>query len=413
FKELCESGKKPGLTSADFSRFTEPGHATEMVHFIGKDIIYFHTLFWPAMLKFSGRKTPRHVYVHGFIQLGGEKMSKSRGTGLSPLRYLDVGLNAEWLRYYIAAKLNANVEDMDFNPEDFSARVNSDLIGKYVNIASRAANFITRHFGGELGFDGDTRPLVQGAIGTAHLVRESFEARELGKAIRDIMAVADRINQEFDAKQPWVLAKDPAKHAELQDVCSRALHGFQLLTVLLAPVLPRTAARVARELFGLDRDFTWSDTETLPKRIAPYSHLMTRVDPKQLDALFEPDKGSTPMTAPTASPDAATIAIDDFLKIDLRVARIANAEAVAGSDKLLRLTLDVGALGMREVLSGIKSAYDPAKLVGRLAVVVANLAPRKMKFGVSQGMVLCAADEGPGLYLLDVDSGATPGMRVT
>ncbi|MGH8314444.1 MAG: methionine--tRNA ligase [Steroidobacterales bacterium] len=385
----------------------------EQIHFIGKDIIYFHTLFWPAMLKFSGRKTPRHVYVHGFIQLGGEKMSKSRGTGLSPLRYLDVGLNAEWLRYYIAAKLNANVEDMDFNPEDFSARVNSDLIGKYVNIASRAANFITRHFGGELGFDGDTRPLVQGAIGTAHLVRESFEARELGKAIRDIMAVADRINQEFDAKQPWVLAKDPAKHAELQDVCSRALHGFQLLTVLLAPVLPRTAARVARELFGLDRDFTWSDTETLPKRIAPYSHLMTRVDPKQLDALFEPDKGSTPMTAPTASPDAATIAIDDFLKIDLRVARIANAEAVAGSDKLLRLTLDVGALGMREVLSGIKSAYDPAKLVGRLAVVVANLAPRKMKFGVSQGMVLCAADEGPGLYLLDVDSGATPGMRVT
>ncbi len=388
----------------------------EQIHFIGKDIIYFHTLFWPAMLKFAGRKTPNHVYVHGFIQLGGEKMSKSRGTGLSPLRYLDVGLNPEWLRYYIAAKLNANVEDIDFNPDDFIARINSDLVGKYVNIASRAANFITRHFGGELRFAGEARELVQGAIGTANSVRESFEAREFGKAIRDIMGTADRINQEFDAKQPWVLAKDPSKLGELHDICSRALHGFQLLTVLLAPVLPQTAARVARDFFGLGRDFSWSDAETLPKKIAPYTHLMTRVDPKQVDALFEPDKGSAPMTTPGAPTEAAgnaTITIDDFMKIDLRVAKIANAEYVTGSEKLLKLTLDLGALGTREVFSGIKSAYDPAKLIGRLAVVVANLAPRKMKFGVSQGMVLCASDDGPGIYLLDVDSGGEPGMRVT
>src|SRR5882672_3647450 len=388
----------------------------EQIHFIGKDIIYFHTLFWPAMLKFAGRKTPKHVYVHGFIQLGGEKMSKSRGTGLSPLRYLDVGLNAEWLRYYIAAKLNANVEDIDFNPDDFIARINSDLVGKYVNIASRAANFITRQFGGELKFAGDTQALVQSAMATANAVRESFEAREFGKAIRDVMATADRINQEFDARQPWVLAKDPSKHGELHEICSRALHGFQLLTVLLAPVLPQTAARVAREFFGLGRDFLWKDAGTLPARIAAYSHLMTRVDPKQVDALFEMDEGSAPMNAPSAPAHAAanaTISIDDFLRIDLRVARIANAEFVPASEKLLKLTLDLGTLGTREVFSGIKPAYDPAKLIGRLAVVVANLAPRKMKFGVSQGMVLCASDDGPGVYLLDVDTGAEPGMRVT
>ena len=397
---------------------------TEQIHFIGKDIIYFHTLFWPAMLQFAGApyKVPDHVYVHGFIQLSGEKMSKSRGTGLSPLRYLDVGMNAEWLRYYIAAKLNANVEDFDFNPDDFIARVNSDLIGKYVNIASRAANFITKHFGGELKYSGDTKLLAHEAHSQAVLARENYEARELGKAMRDAMAIADRINQDFDAHQPWILAKDPASFPELQDVCSRALQGFKLLTVLLAPVLPQVAERVAKELFGLDRPFVWSDAEVLPTRVNPYHHLMTRVDPKQLDALFgiesAPPK-SVPSATATAAPkttgDAttpATITIDDFKKIDLRVARIANAEYVEGSDKLLKLTLDLGS-ETRTVFAGIKSAYDPATLKDRLTVVVANLAPRKMKFGVSQGMVLAASGEGPGLFILSPDTGATPGMKIS
>jgi methionyl-tRNA synthetase len=435
---------------------------TEQIHFIGKDIIYFHTLFWPAMLKFAGApyKVPNNVYVHGFITVSGEKMSKSRGTGISPLRYLDVGMNAEWLRYYIAAKLNSNVEDLDFNPDDFIARVNSDLVGKYVNIASRAANFITKHFNGELKYSGDTQLLVHEAHSQATLARENYEARELGKAMRDVMAIADRINKDFDAHQPWILAKDPANFPELQDVCSRALQGFKFLTVLLAPVLPQVAERVARELFGLDRPFVWSDAKVLPTRINPYHHLMTRVDPKQLDALFgiesEPAKGNaakpkgsqgksgsagaagaravgatTAGAAATAAGDATptTITIDDFKKIDLRVARIANAEHVEGSDKLLKLTLDLGS-ETRTVFAGIKSAYDPTTLKDRLTVVVANLAPRKMKFGVSQGMVLAASGDrtvsegipsgetpsggdAAGLFILSPDTGAIPGMKIS
>ena len=413
---------------------------TEQFHFIGKDIIYFHTLFWPAMLKFAGApyRVPNSVYVHGFIQISGEKMSKSRGTGISPLRYLDVGMNAEWLRYYLAAKLNANVEDLDFNPDDFIARVNSDLVGKYVNIASRAANFITKHFGGELKYSGDTALLVQEARAQATLARENYEARELGKTMRDVMAMADRVNKDFDAHQPWILAKDPANYPELQDVCSRALQGFKLLTVLLTPVLPQVAERVAKELFGLDRAFQWSDAEVLPTRVNAYQHLMTRVDPKQLDALFDvgaqaggdrpkgaPGAGSKgvakgPSGAPASAAAGAasapasngTINIDDFQKVDLRVARIANAEHVEGSDKLLKLTLDLGT-ETRTVFSGIKSAYDPAALKGRLTVVVANLAPRKMKFGVSEGMVLAASGDSPGLFLLSPDSGATAGMKIT
>jgi len=410
----------------DFDAFVKPGGGTEMVHFIGKDIIYFHTLFWPAMLHFSGHyKTPDQVNVHGFIGVSGEKMSKSRGTGIDPLRYLKLGMNPEWLRYYIAAKLNANVEDLDFNPEDFMARVNSDLVGKYVNIASRAATFITRHFGGELKYSGDTKPLIQGARASAHLAKESYEAREFGKAIRDVMAVADRINQEFDARQPWTLAKDPARLAELHDVCSRALHGFKLLSVLLAPVLPATTGRVARDLFGLDQAFKWSDAETLPSRINPYKHLMTRVEEKQLDALFEVPKEAQKMTTTTppsplppppegagkSTGAGAQITIDDFNKIDLRIAKIANAEPVEGADKLLKLTLDLGGT-TKTVFAGIKSAYDPEKLKGRLTVAVANLTPRKMKFGVSEGMVLAASGDGPGIYILSPDSGAEPGMKV-
>ncbi len=400
---------------------------TEQIHFIGKDIIYFHTLFWPAMLKFAGPpyKIPNHVYVHGFITVSGEKMSKSRGTGISPLRYLDIGMNPEWLRYYIAAKLNASVEDLDFNPDDFVARVNSDLIGKYVNIASRAASFITRHFQGALRYSQDLAELSDTVRTTAAAVRDAYDTRELGKAMRECMAFADWVNQYFDANQPWVLAKDPAKAAHLQDVCSRALYGFKLLSVLLAPVLPQLAERVARELFGLERAFMWSDATVLPERINPYQHLMTRVDPKQLDALFESDAAAPAagsaavVTAPGAvavdagsSGGAATLSLDEFKRIDLRVARIVNAEAVAGADKLLKLTLDLGS-ETRTVFAGIKSAYDPQSLKGRLTVMVANLAPRKMKFGVSEGMVLAASGEAPGLFLLSPDSGATPGMRIT
>src|SRR5581483_8914047 len=276
---------------------------TRQIHFIGKDIIYFHTLFWPAMLRFAGPpyRVPDHVYVHGFITVSGEKMSKSRGTGISPLRYLDIGMNPEWLRYYIAAKLNANVEDIDFNPDDFVARINSDLVGKYVNIASRAANFITRHFDGALEYGGDAAALRRQAADIAQQVRDSYQAREFGRAMREIMAHADRINQDFDARQPWVLAKNPARRAELQDICSRTLYGFKLLSVLLAPVLPEVATRVARELFGLDRPFQWADALEPPQRVAPYQHLMTRVDPKQLDALFDTDSPAAPPQAAAAA----------------------------------------------------------------------------------------------------------------
>ena len=421
-KNYFDSGKaKLNGESRTFKEFLAASD-TEQIHFIGKDIIYFHTLFWPATLKFAGYKIPNNVYVHGFITVSGEKMSKSRGTGISPLRYLDIGMNPEWLRYYIAAKLNANVEDVDFNPDDFIARVNSDLVGKYVNIASRAANFITKHFSGQLKYDGDTAPLAEGARVSALLVRDSYETREFGKAIREVMAIADRLNREFDARQPWILAKDQAKLSELQDVCSRVLHGFKLLTVLLAPVLPRLAERVAKELFGLERTFMWSDAEYLPQNIRPYRHLMTRVDPNQLDALFDIEMEIPKMTASTPHPSTppstqiaspavpATISIDDFAKIDLRVARIVKAESVEGADKLLKLTLDIGTEA-RTVFAGIKSAYDPAALEGRLTVMVANLAPRKMRFGVSQGMILAASGEGPGIFLLAPDSGAQPGMK--
>jgi methionyl-tRNA synthetase len=380
------------------------------------------------MLHFSGRKVPDKVYVHGFITVGGgEKMSKSRGTGISPLRYLELGLNAEWLRYYIAAKLNSHVEDIEFVPEDFIARINSDLVGKYVNIASRAANFINKRFAGELRFQGDTTALLDAARATADAVRDSYDGREFGKALRDVMAAADRINAAFDAAQPWVLAKDESRLAELQDVCSRALAGFQLLSVLLAPVLPALTRRVARELFRLDRDFTWSDALTLPTGITTYQHLMQRVDPKQLDALFEPPapaagEGKPPtgtgivLPLPGGEAIAPTIGIEDFARLDLRIARIVACEKVEGSTKLLKLALDVGEAATRTVFSGIQSAYSPEQLIGKLTVVVANLAPRKMKFGVSEGMVLAAShsDEKahPGLFVLEPHAGAVPGLRV-
>jgi methionyl-tRNA synthetase len=412
----------------DFDALLDPAGTTEQVHFIGKDIIYFHALFWPAMLKFAGRKTPDALNVHGFITVSGEKMSKSRGTGISPLRYLDVGMDPEWLRYYIAAKLNAKVEDVDFTAEDFIARVNSDLIGKYVNIASRAANFITRHFNGALAYQGDTKALSAELAEQAENVRAALEAREYGRAIRDAMAYADRINQAFDAAQPWVMAKGIAnagdeQKAALQDVCSRALAGFKALSVMLAPVLPALADRVARELFGQPAAFVWQDAAMLPLGVAPFKHLMQRVDPAMLDALVDVPAAQAPAAPETAAAPAPggeaiadTITIDDFAKIDLRLARIVNCEEVEGSSKLLRLTLDVGEGRHRNVFSGIKSAYKPQDLIGKLTVMVANLAPRKMKFGVSEGMVLAGshADESanPGIYVLEPWPGAQPGMRV-
>jgi methionyl-tRNA synthetase len=411
FKSYCI---KKGI---DFEAFLADPQ-TEQIHFIGKDIIYFHTLFWPAMLKFAGApyKVPNHIYVHGFITVSGEKMSKSRGTGISPLRYLEIGMNPEWLRYYIAAKLNASVEDLDFNPDDFVARVNSDLVGKYVNIASRAATFITRHFEGKLAYAART-PRWQDARTSAAAIRDNYDGREFGKALREIMAAADRVNQAFDTAQPWLLAKDAGRRDELQDVCSRALYDFKVLSVLLAPVIPDLAKRIARDFFGLDRNFVWSDIDVPPTHIQPYQHLMTRVEPRQLDQLLEAPNAAAPAADAkskkgNAVEQADTITIDDFAKVDLRIARIADAEHVEGADKLLKLTLDLGPLGTKQVFAGIKSAYQPEALKGRLTIMVANLTPRKMKFGLSEGMVLAASGEGPGLYLLSPDSGAEPGMKV-
>lgn len=403
----------------DFDALLDPSGSTEQVHFIGKDIVYFHALFWPAMLKFAGRKTPDAINVHGFITVSGEKMSKSRGTGISPLRYLELGMNAEWLRYYIAAKLNARVEDIDFNPEDFIARVNSDLVGKYVNIASRAASFITKHFDGALAYAGDTAALSAEQAEQAESIRAAFEAREYNRAIREIMAYADRINQAFDSAQPWVLAKGiasagAARKAALQDICSRSLAGFKALSVMLAPVLPALAERVARELFAADADFTWADAARLPRRVAPFKHLMQRVEPRMLEDLFEPP--AAPAAIPGGEPLAETISINDFARVDLRIAQIVDCEPVEGSAKLLRLTLDVGEGRHRNVFSGIKSAYQPGDLIGKLTVMVGNLAPRKMKFGVSEGMVLAASHADTavdaGIYVLEPFPGAKPGMRV-
>jgi len=393
--------------------------ATEQVHFIGKDIVSFHLLFWPAMLKFAQHPIidKLKVNVHGHLTVNNEKMSKSRGTGISPLRYLDLKMNPEWLRYYIAFKLNAKVEDLDFNGEDFVARVNSDLVGKFVNIASRCAGFIAKKFDGKLAAslsptaqDWIRRALtVDGAERQASIAAH-FEAREFGKALREI------------------LAKDEGKVAELHEVCTTALILFRQLTIMLAPVLPEVAARV-RGFLNEDQ-FTWAAThgaavyETmLGRTIGAYSHLMTRVDAKMVEDLF--DKPAA-IAAPAATPEPAAsagieelapeITIDDFAKVDLRIAKIVNCEHVEGAGKLLRLTLDVGEGRHRNVFSGIKSAYEPEQLIGKLTVLVANLAPRKMKFGVSEGMVLCAsaADEkaNPGLYLLEPWPGAAPGMRI-
>ena len=492
-KALCE---KRGI---DFNQFiaadagSDPQRPYRQVHFIGKDIIYFHTLFWPAMLEFAGLHTPDNIFVHGFLTISGEKMSKSRGTGLSPKKYLELGMNPEWLRYYLAAKLNPRVEDVDFNAEDFVARVNSDLIGKLVNIASRSAGFLVKRFDGKLAAASpETMAAFAASWPGAAALAEMYEQRDYARAMRTIMAYTDRVNQFIDAEKPWELARQPGQEARLHQVCSDALRAFAELITLLSPVLPDTAARAATFL-NLPQPFAWDTIgQPLPAghQIQPYQHLMQRVDMKQLDALFgwaaeEAGKtasgkgnagsgdasgsqggtagkdakggranttgkaadqgtsgrpgadgqsrtgkggqtggaqatavtgtGSTSAHAATDSSEPEYITIDEFARPDLRVAKVISCEAVEGSVKLLRFMLDIGEEKPRQVFSGIAAFYrDPAALVGRMVIVVANLKPRKMKFGMSEGMILSAVgpDDSEGLFLLDVDSGAKAGMKV-
>ncbi|MEO5696190.1 MAG: methionine--tRNA ligase subunit beta, partial [Burkholderiaceae bacterium] len=357
-----------------------------------------------------------HIFVHGFLQVSGEKMSKSRGTGVSPLKYLELGMNPEWLRYYFAAKLNGRVEDADFVSADFIARVNSDLVGKYINIASRAAGFLSKRFGGrlsnDLGVEG--RTLLDGLRAQRATIEELYEEREFAKALREVMLLADRVNEYVDRNKPWELAKLAGQEAVLHDVCSVCIEAFRLLTIYLKPVLPALAIQVEAFLRVEPLRFADAARALGAHAIGDYRHLMQRVDAKQLDALLEPPAMDLPL--PGGEALAAEIKVDDFAKIDLRIAKIVDCDRVEGSTKLLRLTLDVGEGRTRNVFSGIQSAYKPSDLIGKLTVMVANLAPRKMKFGVSEGMVLAAAHADdkaePGLYIMEPWPGAKPGMRV-
>jgi methionyl-tRNA synthetase len=409
FKDYCNKN------ALDFDSWWGKHSKAELYHFIGKDILRFHTLFWPAVLHGSGYRRPTRVFAHGFLTVNGQKMSKSRGTFINARSYLD-HLDPEYLRYYYAAKLSSGVDDIDLNLDDFAARINSDLVGKYVNIASRTANFIAKHFDGAL-----LPPQVYATHeteGGKHLIAEAFEQREYSRALRDIMRMADSTNQFFDENEPWKLAKDPEQKDKLHRVCSRILHAFYALSIYLAPILPAMSARIARELFGMERDFIWDDLDHFPQRINTFKHLAKRIEPGAIDALLEATRESlaatepAPVSGPLADdPIAATIEYADFARLDLRVARIVRAEAVAQADKLLALTLDLGG-ETRKVFAGIKSAYAPQDLEGKLTVMVANLAPRNMRFGVSEGMVLAAGPGGKELFILEPHPGAQPGMRV-
>ena len=455
FKQLCI---KKGI---DFDVFWSKENAkrenTELYHFIGKDILYFHSLFWPAMLENAGYRTPTSIFAHGFLTVNGEKMSKSRGTFITAKSYVDHIKNTEYLRYYYAAKLNGTMEDLDLNLEDFVAKVNSDLIGKYINLASRAAGFITKRFNGKLAsslthgrrsflealfvklvnLSGDPEGIIQGKVtkvpddpapdgARTKYIADLYEQRNYGAALREIMFLTDFVNMFVDRNKPWELAKQDGRDVELHEVCTVILNAFKSLTVYLKPVLPKLAKDV--EVFLNIAPLKWSDAQTLLPDghvINEYKHLMTRLDPKLIEAMVAANQESLkPMPeshSPTRhaehqqhaiTPIAETISIDDFSKVDLRVAKIVNAEHVEGAEKLLKLTLDIGEEKPRTVFAGIKSVYDPEKLKGRLTVMVANLAPRKMKFGLSEGMVLAASGEAPGLFILSPDEGAQPGMRI-
>ncbi|HEZ3222161.1 TPA: methionine--tRNA ligase [Neisseria meningitidis] len=412
FKNLCDR------IGVDFDEYFKAGSQTEMYHFIGKDILYFHALFWPAMLHFSGHRAPTGVYAHGFLTVDGQKMSKSRGTFITAKSYLEQGLNPEWMRYYIAAKLNSKIEDIDLNLQDFISRVNSDLVGKYVNIAARASGFIAKRFEGRLKDVADSALLAKLAA-ESDTIAEQYENREYARALRDIMALADAVNEYVDANKPWELAKQEGQDERLHEVCSELINAFTMLTAYLAPVLPQTAANAAKFL-NLEA-ITWANTrETLGEHaINKYEHLMQRVEQKQVDDLIEANKQSIAAAAVPAAEEskyekvAEQASFDDFMKIDMRVAKVLNCEAVEGSTKLLKFDLDFG-FEKRIIFSGIAAFYpNPAELNGRMVIAVANFAPRKMaKFGVSEGMILSAATADGKLKLLDVDTGAQPGDKV-
>ena len=417
FKNLCA---KKGL---DFDEWTKPDSTTEQYHFIGKDILYFHTLFWPATLKFSGHRTPTNVFAHGFLTVDGAKMSKSRGTFITADSYIQTGMNPEWLRYYFAAKLNASMEDLDLNLDDFIARVNSDLVGKYVNIASRASGFLLKRFGGKIDDAAMNDELLLQLRAASATIAELYEAREYGKAMRAIMELTDAVNVFIDANKPWELARVEGQDAELHRVCSICLEAFRILTVYLSPVLP-TVAEKAYAFLNIASQM-WTDVATplsSANAINAYKHMLTRVEPTHVEKLLEANKQSLQATdsavvAAEIEPIADTITIDDFVKIDLRIAKILECKAVEGSSKLLQLTLDAGEGKTRNVFSGIASMYQPEDLVGKLTVLVANLAPRKMKFGISEGMVLAASakdgSNNKGIYILEPIAGAEPGMRIS
>lgn len=412
FKNLCDR------IGVDFDEYFKADSQTEMYHFIGKDILYFHALFWPAMLHFSGHRAPTGVYAHGFLTVDGQKMSKSRGTFITAKSYLEQGLNPEWMRYYIAAKLNSKIEDIDLNLQDFISRVNSDLVGKYVNIAARASGFIAKRFEGRLKDVADSELLAK-LTAQSEAIAECYESREYAKALRDIMALADIVNEYVDANKPWELAKQEGQDERLHEVCSELINAFTMLTAYLAPVLPKVAENAAKFL-NLEA-ITWANTrETLGEHaINKYEHLMQRVEQKQVDDLIEANKQSiAAAAAPTAEESkyekvAEQASFDDFMKIDMRVAKVLNCEAVEGSTKLLKFDLDFG-FEKRIIFSGIAASYpNPAELNGRMVIAVANFAPRKMaKFGVSEGMILSAATAEGKLKLLDVDAGAQPGDKV-
>lgn len=416
FKNYCD---RSGI---DFDSFMKPGNDTEMVHFIGKDIIYFHALFWPAMLEGAGFRQPDNVYAHGFLTVDGKKMSKSRGTFIKARTYLE-HLNPEYLRYYFAAKLGSGIDDIDLSLEDFQTRINSDLVGKVVNIASRCAGFLTKRFDGKLGSTLSEASLFNDFIKQAENIAKRYEAREFGQAMREIMALADRANQYIDEMKPWVLAKEDGKEAEVQAICTMGINLFRVLIAYLKPVLPKTTEQA--EAFLNIKALQWENIEAplLDHNINKFKPLMTRVEQDKIDAIIEGSKQSMEAEKQLSKnsekqsektdiePIADEIQFDDFAKIDLRIAKIVNAEHVEGADKLLKLTLDIG-LGEKQVFAGIKSAYAPEDLIGKLTVMVANLAPRKMRFGLSEGMVLAAGPGGKDLFVLNPDDGAKPGMKV-
>lgn len=426
FKNLCD---RLGL---DFDEYWKADSTTELYHFIGKDILYFHALFWPATLEYAGYRKPTRIFAHGFLTVNGEKMSKSRGTFITARSYLEHVRNPEYLRYYYAAKLNGSMEDIDLNLEDFVARVNSDLVGKYVNIASRCAGFVSKRFAGKVGAIDTDNPVIRELREAAPGIASHYENRDYGRALRVIMTLADKANAFVAGAAPWELAKQSGQEDRLHRVCSEALEMFRILTIYLKPVLPKLAADVER--FLNLASLNWLDVVNgLPAghAIQPYQHLMTRLDPKQVAAMVEASKESLQAPQPhseqrhgehqqkvaqaaleTTPQWEPFIGIEDFAKVDLRIARIVDAEHVEGAEKLLRLVLDIGEERPRQVFAGIKSAYAPADLKGRLTVMVANLAPRKMKFGLSEGMVLAASDERGGPFILSPDVGAQPGMRV-